>query len=148
MSFQSFPFNFMSGGTPIINQQNGQPTSTFYKWMLAVFNRTGSGTGIVPLAKIGLVASGSSQKDALGLTADWNRIDSGAGGVAMPSMQPGNDISVLNNTGSAINVYPFTGAMINGGGADAPYSLAPGDLALFEVWTTTQIYLARLTSGL
>jgi hypothetical protein len=150
MSFRSFPYAFITGGTKIINQQDGTPTTNFYKYLLALFNRTGAGTGIVPIVSGPLTAAGGSQADALALANDWNNVTAAfaGSGVVMPQMSPGNDISVLNNSGTPINVYPFPGASINAASQNSPYSLAPGDLALFEVWSTTQIYLVRLTTGL
>jgi hypothetical protein len=131
----------VTGGNPFVNQQSGNLTPNSYKFELALFNRTGAGTGIVPVVQTGLVAQGNGQSNALLLAADWNRVDTvtSGSGVVMPTLQPGNDISVWNNGGNNLEVYPFSGAAINGGTVNAGVSLTPGQLAYFQCWTTTNV---------
>lgn len=148
MSFRQWPYSMIAGSQSLSNQQNGQPTTNTYKFLLALFNRSGGGTGIVPQVDNSVTAAGSGQGDATVLTADWNNVSAGAGGVVMPTMQPGNDITVLNTTGGSINVYPFSGAAINGGAANSPVTLSPGELGYFQCWTNTQLFLVYTQTGL
>jgi hypothetical protein len=146
MSFRSFPTSMVQGA--LIVPQSGQPTNFFYKFLLALFNSAGGGDGIVPVVSGALTAEGNSQQTALVLAADWNLVETvpAGSGVVMPALSPGNDITVWNASGSNLNVYPFAGAAINAGAANAAYVLAPGDLAYFQCWSTTQLIVTYQTA--
>jgi hypothetical protein len=143
MSFQAFPYNMPLGA--FLDNKSGQPSQDWWRFFLSLFNRTGAGDGIDPVVQTGLAAAGTGQSNALGLTADWNQVDSGSGGVVMPAMKPGNDITVFNNTGGNLNVYPFSGAAIDGGAVNAALIMPAGQMRKFECWTTTQMRTAYHT---
>jgi hypothetical protein len=76
----------------------------------------------------GLTAAGSTQTDALALTADVNLITTAAAstGARLPNYDVGDDILVTNAGASAMNVYPPTGHQINNLSANAALSLPVG----------------------
>lgn len=156
MSFRSFPTNLVPGA--VVDPKSGSPTQTFYKFLLALFNSTGGGDGIVPQVSTGLTATGvtssgnATQSTALLLAADWNQVTGAPtaanpspppttffSGVALPSLQPGNDITVWNDTANTLLVYPFSDAGIGSGAVNSPYSLPAGDLAYFQCWSSTLV---------
>lgn len=125
--------------------QNGVPTTAYGQGFLrSLYNRTGLGTGIVPIVSPPLTATGASIADALALTADWNDIEAGAAntGVIIAealNLQPGNDIWVANGTGTNKYVYPPSAAVqIDALGNGTPFQLTPGQLRCFQCWTATQ----------
>lgn len=142
MSFQGFPYKFPQG--PLVNPASGMHTTDGRNFQLSLFNRTGGSNGIGPNVNTGLIAQGNRQTNALQLGADWNQVDSAAAGtgVQLPMMKPGNDITVVNNTGNSLTVYPFGGAQIDNGAINEPVTLAPGEQRYFQTWTTTQVRTA------
>ena len=126
--------------------QNGVPTTAYGQGFLrALNNRTGIGTGIVPIVSNPvLTATGSSISNALQLVADWNDVETtpAGSGVAISSqlnLQPGNDIWVFNGGVNNLNVYPpDADTQIDALGAGAPYVLVPGKLRCFMCWQATQ----------
>lgn len=138
MSIQAFQAQF-SANTPFqfIDPQTGVLTKTGQYLFLQLWNRTGKGTGIVPIVGNNLVASGASLGGALQLVNDWNLVGTvGAGtGVAILPLKPGNDIQVFNGGLNALNIYPPTSAdSIDSLGPGNPYSLIPQKLRIFECW--------------
>lgn len=141
MSIQSFVRNFFGAGA-FVNLQTGALTVDANRFLLALFNRTGMGTGIVPKVSDPLVAAGVAAADALELVADWNLVGTtGAGsGVRILALKPGNDIQVFNAGVHALNVYPTNNFQIDALGVNQPYVLGPGKLRIFECWTLSQFY--------
>jgi len=125
---------------------NGVPTAAIGRGFLqAMYVRTGSGTGIVPIVSAPLTATGSTINDALQLGADWNYITtavagSGAAIASALNLQPGNDIWVFNFSGHSVKIYPpSVAAQIDALGAGDPYSLANGARSrCFQCLTATQ----------
>ena len=146
MSIQAFGAQFSAGNPDqIFDKETGRLTARGQSFLLALYNRTGAGTGIVPQVTSStalLVATGSSITDALGLITDWNNFGTVAGGTgciisALLDLQPGNDIQVFNGGSNNLNVYPPTAAdQIDALGAGRPFVLAPGKLRIFECWST------------
>jgi len=143
MSFQSFQQNYQKT-RPLVDPKTGILTVDGDYLLLALWNRTGLGSGIVPVVSPPLTATGSSQSDALGLIADWNDVETvpASSGVIMPPMSPGNDITVFNGSGTTLNVYPFLGAKIDTGAVNAPFPLIAGERRCFQCWGTTQMRTA------
>ena len=137
MSIQGFSYNYDLRRKLV--DQNGVPFQDGRDLLLALFNRTGAGTGIIPkVSPVPLIATGSTIADALGLVTDWNLIGIVAAGtgVAIPPLKPGNDIEVFNGGANALKVYPFSStAQIDALGNGAAFSLAPGKLRIFQCWT-------------
>lgn len=88
----------------------------------------------------GLTATGSSQTDALAITASNNQFSTVAPstGAILPSFaQPGDVCRVYNNGANTLSVYPPTGGAINGGSTNAAFSVAAGKSAQFTMLTST-----------
>jgi hypothetical protein len=100
----------------------------------------GSGT---PPAQVGailgstantLTAAGTTNADALQLSAVINRVTTTASGagVRLPVPQPGESVVVVNSGANALLVYPGTGVQINALTATTGgFSVAAGGRALF-----------------
>lgn len=96
----------------------------------------------------GLVATGSSQTDALQLVEDTNIIvqtDPGTG-VKLPRVpQPGDEIAVFNMGLNNLAIYPGLGGALQGGTANQPYSITPGNAAVFTARRGSQDWVAFAT---
>jgi hypothetical protein len=127
MGSQLFPAQF-TPRTPLVDPETGQPNQTYgWAFFLALFNRTGGGTGVPLTVGQSLVAGGTP----LALTNDFNEVLSGAGGVSLFALKPGQFQVVFNGTGAAINVFPALKGEINALGANAAFSLAAGATQMF-----------------
>jgi len=143
MSIQAFIQNFKDTW-PLINPKTGLLTVDGKYLLLALWNRTGKGSGIVPIVSPPLTATGNSQATALGLVADWNDVETvlAGSGVVMPTLKPGNDIVVFNGSATALNVYPFSGAAIDAFAVNAPFVLPAGKLRCWQCWGIAQMRFA------
>lgn len=145
MSIQKFASLF-NPRTPLVDKLGIPSTNYGQQFLLALWNRTGGGTGIVPSVDATLVATGATIADALQLTKDWNGTQTtpAGSGVAIASalnLQPGNDIWVFNGGLNNLNVYPPSGAVqIDALGNGNPYVLASGKLRCFQCWTAAQFH--------
>src|SRR6266404_6309451 len=86
----------------------GNPTGTFTLSLPSTLVAPGSlaVTGGLSFSNAATVAAaGTTQGTATVLTADTNAVTSGTGGVVLPS-GVGREITVINRTGSSVNVYP------------------------------------------
>ncbi len=90
-----------------------------------------------------VTATGGSQAAAFPLAADYNYVNGGSTlGVIIPAMNPGDEITVYNKNAGAIQVYPPTGAIINGLGANSPYAVAAATPFAVVACITPLIYIA------
>jgi hypothetical protein len=80
-------------------------------------------SGAILFSSATIAAAGSNQGTATAITADNTYISSGTGGVVLPTAVVGREISITNNTASAINVYPASGASIENSSVNIPTSL-------------------------
>ena len=71
-------------------------------------------------------AAGTTQATATPLGLSFCYINSGTGGVLLPSAMKGVVINVKNRTASAVNVYPAGSGQINSAGSGVAYSLGAG----------------------
>jgi hypothetical protein len=131
--------------TPFIDIHNGLPTIPYGRnFLLNLWQRTGSGNGIIPNVSLPITASGNSISNATQLIEDWNDVDTVPGGSGVQisptlSLAPGNDIWVFNGSGNNLNVYPPTAqSQIDALGAGNPFVLAPGKMRCFMCWALTQ----------
>ena len=67
-----------------------------------------------------VAAAGTNQATATQLYADNNFVTSGSGGVVLPAATTGREVSVTNNSGSSINVYPQGSHTIESSTGGAP----------------------------
>lgn len=150
MSIQSFAQNF-DPRNPLVDPATGIPTTNYGRaLLLALWNRTGLGTGIVPKVTGAdpsgppglLVAEGTTQADALAVTSDWNWFGTVAigTGAIIPPLKPGNDIQFQNGGAHSLNIYPPIGYQIDALAVNAPFVLAAGKLRIFECWSLTQLF--------
>ena len=93
-----------------------------------------------------VAAAGTNQGTATQLYADNNFITSGTGGVVLPAAATGREVSVTNNSGASINVYPQGSHTIESGTGGTPTVLP--NLATLVVmaksgnnwWTMQPVY--------
>lgn len=98
--------------------------------------------GILGSVANGLTAAGSTNADALQLSAAINRVTTAAAGtgVLLPLalISPGARVTVVNSGANALLVYPGTGAQINALTATTQgFSVAAGGRADFVAVTDT-----------
>lgn len=100
------------------------------------------GSGLSPLAATNicgdvataLTAAGTTNADALALSATINQVSTTAAstGVRLMSPESGSGVVVINSGANALLVYPSTGAQINALTATTGgFSVAAGGRALF-----------------
>lgn len=141
MCSQAFPQNFPERQQKFVNEQGILTGDGFYL-LLALFNRTGKGSGIIPVVILPLTATGIDQGSALQLVNDWNDVEAVPvnSGVVLLPLKPGQDQQVFNgDRANALNVYPPPGVQIDALGVNAPFVLAISKLRIFEFWSLTQI---------
>ena len=87
----------------------------------------------------GLVAVGSSQADALQLSASQNAIttSSASTGVKLPKTEMGNEIWIRNDSGQTITVYPFETSGTTFNAAAANVTVATAKTIVFKAVSST-----------
>ena len=111
---QLFPTAFPPSNTPVIDK-NGLMTNVGMAFWRALFNRTGQDSGSLYLPSDNLVATGTTQADALAVTSDWNNIVTVPvnSGVILPALTAGQMVWIFNNDAAQnLKVYPPLGASI------------------------------------
>lgn len=71
-------------------------------------------------------AAGTTQATATVLNTQFSQVTDGTGGVILPAVGTGTEYTVSNSTSAAINLYPQSGAAINGNAENIPLSVAAG----------------------
>jgi hypothetical protein len=125
----------------LMTDTHGRHTKDARFFSLAMFRRTGGGTGIVPQVSPSLAATGTPADNEQALLHDWNVFDTVAAGAArkLPVLLPGQDVQVFNNGANAITLNP-QGQAIDGGAVNAPYVLAPGKTRIFQATAMNVLY--------
>src|ERR1035437_681839 len=145
---QLFPTNFPPSNTPIVDDKGAMsiPGMAFFR---ALFNRTGQNNGSIYTPANTLSSIGTTQADALVLTADWNNVTAVASGtgVILPTLTAGQMVWVFNNDPTNnLNVYPPSGASITyqsvTTGVNNPISLAFASLVAVFYFSNTSIVAA------
>lgn len=90
---------------------------------------------------------GTAQAGAALLTGTVNTVTTAGGATAfiLKAHNPGRSVTVWNQSATAALVYPPTGAAINGGGANASFSVAQNKPAVFY-FVTPLIIFAELSA--
>lgn len=89
----------------------------------------------------GLTATGTTNADALQLSAVVNHVGTTASGtgVILPPLEPGASVFVINSGANALLVYPGTGFQINALTTTTQgFSVAAGGRAQFIAFTSTK----------
>jgi hypothetical protein len=92
----------------------------------------------------GLTATGTTQAGALPLGADccnFTTVPAGSGAI-LPTMNPGDQISVYNGGANALLVYPPVGAQIKSLAVNAGYSIATATPLAYILCITPTLYVA------
>lgn len=109
-------------------------------------NIIGSGTPAgqaiyhVGTANAGLIATGSTQADALPIqvsNSQYATVAAGTGAILPSFCTPGDVLRVFNNGANALLVYPITGGVINNGATNAGFSVAANKGAQFTMLSAT-----------
>jgi hypothetical protein len=130
---------------PLVNADTGVPMRDGIDLVLALYNRTGGGTGSPnQVTQETVPAAGNSLDTATMLTQDWNDVSPVATGtgVSIPQamLVPGADITVLNSGANTLNIHPpSSDVQIDALGAGSPYQLASGASRTFRCWSPTQL---------
>ena len=97
----------------------------------------------------GITAAGSTQGTATALTRPINVVStvSASTGVILPTVPAGARIIIMNTSGTALNVYPPSGAAINSGSTNAAYSMPAGVRLEYISTSSTQWYTMNATYG-
>lgn len=149
MVARAFPWSLPPQTSPLTDG-SGKATLNGYKQQLAIHNRTGGGTGIVPVVTNTpksstpdslLAAVGTTQADSTVLNDDWNHFGTVNPGTAcrIQALQPGQDVKSYNGGANDLLHFPPPGFQIDALGVDQPFVLAPGKTRTFECWSTTQL---------
>jgi len=86
-----------------------------------------------------LAAAGTTQGTATAIVNTVSIVTSGTGGVVLPASLPvGTELKVINATGSAIDVYPNSGAAIGPLATNAAFSLPAGTYLTFACGSSTK----------
>jgi len=99
-----------------------------------------SATAVLGSASAGLVATGTTQADALIIQVSNNQyttVAAGTGAVIPSFTQPGDVIRVFNNGANTLLVYPPLGGAINNGATNAGFSVAANKGAQFTMVSAT-----------
>ena len=93
-----------------------------------------------PSVATALTATGSTQATALLVTSElslFGTVAASTGAILPLNAEPGDELVVVNGGANALSVYPQTGATINGGSANAAFSVAAGKSARFTAYQVT-----------
>ena len=103
-------------------------------------------SGAILFSSVTVSAAGSNQGSATQISADNVFVTGGTGGVILPQAVQGREISITNDTGIAINVYPASGHYIESSSTNVPTVLPPyATLGLIAKsgnnwWTSQPVY--------
>jgi hypothetical protein len=125
-----FPFDHEQMFIP-----GGKMSPTGSRFLRALYDRTGGGSGIIPSVKAGLIAAGNSQVTALQLRDDWNHIGTTAPGTGaqIPALQIGQEVYVANDGANPLSIYPPGGWVIDAYPINGAYSLPTTKMQKFRV---------------
>lgn len=135
--------NSLSGTIFSVNDVSGVPSIEVLDSGLI---RLGQYSGFVAYGNNSAVsAAGSTQATATILTRQINYVTGGSGGVLLPAAVGGERVVIRNSLGSAINVYPNTGAQINDSGVNAAVSHAASSMLEYIAVSSTRWFTLNST---
>lgn len=115
------------------------------KDLMGVGFPAGQATGLGGSVNVSVAAAGSTQANATAITASNVIVASADGtkGVVLPAAMPGDSVTIFNNAGSTLKVYPPSGAAIavpgtGLGTGDASYAHTTYATATYKCLTSTQ----------
>ncbi len=119
----------------------GRHTKDARFWHLAIWNRTGGGTGIVPQVGAALAAAGDRFSNAVETLHDWNVVSTVpvGSGMKLPVLQPGQDVQYFNQSLNDLLIYPGDQS-IDGLGPGVAYLIPAGKKRMFEATASGVIY--------
>jgi len=105
-------------------------------------------SGAILFSSANVAAAGTNQNTATQITTDNVFVVSGTGGVRLPLAVPGREISVTNNSGSSITVYPSLGQQIEAASTNTG-TVVPNNATVALIaksntnwWTIQPVYVA------
>lgn len=142
MGIQGYQQNFPGPQTALVNQQGGVTNDGRFLW-LALWNRTGQGTGLPSVAAGQAIVAGTPFNLNADIT-DFTAVPTG--GVAqIPQLSVGAEFIVFNSDAvDAVAITPQPGVQIDGLAVGAAYSLAAGKMQWFHCVTPTLIRSTQL----
>lgn len=105
------------------------------------------GTGLYAASVAVISAAGTTQATATEATMTVVIVNAGTGGVRLPLFKAGTITTVINTLGTAISVYPNTGAKIEALATNAAFTLGAGARLQFVCASATQWYAMTGTYG-
>jgi hypothetical protein len=145
---QLFPTAFPPSNTAVIDKAGAMTNAGMAFWR-ALFNRTGQDSGALYTPADNLTAAGTTQADALVITADWNNIVTVPvnSGVLLPALTAGQLVWLFNNDPAQnLKVYPPVGASITylaaNPGVNNPVTLAFANILAAFYFSNTAIVAA------
>lgn len=107
----------------------------------------GAAAAINGVATDSLTATGSTQGTALALSSDiaiFSTVAASTGAILPGNGSPSDSVLVHNLGANALTVYPATGQTINGGAANASFSIPASKAALFTLRPAATGWIALL----
>lgn len=132
----------VSGTLPVANGGTGVTTSTGSGAVVLGTSPTIT-TPVITFSTSNTVTAGTNAQGQGALTSDLNVITTATAnpsGVTLPTATQGRHVKIINKGANPINVYPATGAAIDGLAANASIQIPVGGELLFWASSTTQWY--------
>lgn len=131
---------FPKVSAPFVDQ-NQVITSPWYQLLITLWNRT-----FLSAVQTGIVAAGTRIDTATPLMADWNEVTVVpiGSGVVCPTLNTGQEITIVNAGANALNVYPDPSYSIDSLAQAIPYVLAAGKMQELRCMARTRLRSTQL----
>lgn len=132
---------FPKVSAPFVDDKTFIITSPWYQLLITLWNRT-----FLSAVQTGIVAAGTRIDTATPLMADWNEVTvvPVGSGVVCPTLNVGQEITVVNADGNALNVYPDPSYSVDSLAQAVPYVLAAGKQQIFKCMARTRLRSTQL----
>lgn len=138
------PINMPTADMPLTMGEDGKPTQIWWRFWFSLLRRT---LQTIPnTTNNAVVATGTTQADAVPLDSEWNVVTTtppGTGG-ALTAFGIGISTTVMNIGGNSLNVYPAFGFQIDALPLNTPYSLLNNKTQIFNQVSDTQFISTQL----